>query len=195
MKFFLVLALMLLSLPAQAEPFTYAPEDCEFALDLPEAPYKSRRCSTDDPEQCSELTSFTKVFGTDATVAITLSCNKAAEDMFTRYSGDVMKATLIAMLGQQGIENYETGFSEFKEAKQAILIGTGTEGRSEKIYTAQLWIGHKSLLTVEASLIGGPLPEADGLYAAILKSIRHVDWPANTPAPQQKSAEKPAEKP
>jgi len=37
-----------------------------------------------------------------------------------------------------------------------------------------MWIGHHSAMTVEAELIGEPLPASDKLYSEILKSIHYV---------------------
>ena len=42
------------------------------------------------------------------------------------------------------------------------------------IYIAQLWIGQKSAMTVEAELIGDALSEADQLFSDILRSVRPI---------------------
>lgn len=188
-----VALLLLCALPARAGEFSYAPEGCEFRMEFPGEPYNSRRCAADDKSICREMTSYTKVFGLDATLNINVTCNPAEEGMYERYNGDVMQATLSAMLGQNQLEDYQTGYREFDAAKEAVLLGTGTTGNNNRILVAQLWIGHKSVFSVEAEIIGES-PEADKMFGAIVDSIRHESWnkpgaPANA-APQDKKTEK-----
>ncbi len=159
-----------------AEDVTYGPESCEFSIVFPGAPYTAQRCNPADPEKCDPITSYTKVFGMDATVNFNVTCIPVSADMYSRYSGDVMRTTLEAMVGRQHLDQYKTSFQQHDDkAKQAILLGAGRTGKSDKIYTAQLWIGHRSVFTVEGELIGVPLDEADDMFAAILRSIGHKD--------------------
>ena len=116
--------------------------------------------------------------------------------MYESYSGDVMQAPLAAIMGENQLEDYQTGYQEFDVAKQAVLMGMGTTGSSDKIFIAQLWIGHKSVLTVEAELVGGPLEEADKMFSDILHGIRHESW-GKVGAPKKEAppaADKPVEK-
>lgn len=152
------------------EGYLYAPADCEFQVKLPSTPVHARRCSKDNPDECHAVTSFTKVFGLDATIDIRLTCNKAEKGMYDRYTGAVMKATLEGMAGKNKLDEYETHFRQSDDAKEAVLIGAGEQGNSNKIYMAQLWIGHDSIFTIEGELIGGPLKEADDMFAEILRS-------------------------
>lgn len=183
---------------AAAENYAYAPDGCEFRMEFPGEPYNARKCSPDNPDICRDLTSFTKVFGMDATVNVNVSCNPAPPQMFEQYNADVMQATLSAMLGQSQLAEYQTAYQEFKDvAKEAVLLGMGTTGNSDRVYVAQLWIGHKSVFNVEAEVIGKQTPEADKMFAAILQSIRHESWPKpgektetakETPAPAADAA-------
>lgn len=172
----LFILLLLLAFPASATPYTLAQENCEFLIDLPSEPYKSKRCDPANPEQCHAVTSYTKVFNLDATVNFNITCNKAEDGMFENYSLDIMEVTLAAMAKRNNLDDFETGSQQFENAKQAVILGTGTTGQSDKVFTTQLWIGHESIMTIEGELIGAPIDEADAMFANILKSVRHVSW-------------------
>ncbi|MCB9988916.1 MAG: hypothetical protein H6868_06230 [Rhodospirillales bacterium] len=171
-RFFAVALLLLLPVSAQAEEFLYAPDDCEFAIVFPEEPYTAQRCDPENPDKCSKITSYTKVFGMAATVHFNVTCNPVTENMYDRYSGDIMRATLMAMAASNHLEHMETHYNEVDGAKNAILLGAGSTGSSEMIYSTHLWIGKKSVFTVEAELIGDQPPEeAEALFTDILRSI------------------------
>ncbi len=196
LKFSLPL-LMLLAAPAQAEPYVYAPEHCEFTITFPSEPFVGRKCSPDDPKQCHETVSFTKVFDVTASLNLTVACNPAEDKMYDRYSGDVMKTTLIAMAGRGKLDEFETGFNDMKDAKMAYIFGYGKKGDHDLIYNGQLWIGQKSVFSLEADIVGDYVDGADGMFAEILHSVRLKNPPAaTTEAPVENKAEtKPAAKP
>lgn len=174
--------LLLSSLPAAAGEYAYAPEGCEFRMEFPGDPYQSQRCNPDLPDQCHDVTTYTKVFGMDATLNFHVTCNPAEEGMFDKYTGDVLKVTLEAMVGNNHLDEYQTGYQELDAAKQAVILGIGKTGENEKVYIAQLWIGHKSTFTVEAELIGDQTTEtADDMFTNILQSIRHESWKKPVP--------------
>lgn len=150
--------------------YVFSPEGCEFQVTFPSEPHRVQRCDTDNPESCHTVTNFTHVFGLDATVDIRVTCNKAEPQMYERYSGDVMKTTLEAMVGKNKLDEYESHFNDTGKVKQAALIGAGTSGNSNKIYMAQLWIGQTSVFSIEGELIGGPFEAADNMFSDILKS-------------------------
>ena len=183
--------------PAFADEVVFKPEGCEFAITFPEEPYTIRKCQPDNPEECSDFTSFTHVFGVDATVNIKVTCYPAESGMRERYSGDVMKVTLAGMVKDQNPETLQTDFQEFPFAKQAVALGTATEGNSDKIFAAQLWIGDKSVYTLQGEMIGAQLDEADEMFIGIMGSITHEsNMKKKTEAPENKDeqADSPAEK-
>jgi hypothetical protein len=161
--------------------YHYAPPGCDFRIDFPGEPFQAKRCDPDDSSKCNAVTSFTHVFALDATVNFNVTCNPPEKNMYDHYSGEVMKETLIALVGKGKLDKYETDFQQFPEAKQASLLGTGKSGNSEKIYIAQLWIGHQSVFTVEGELIGEQTDDADKMFADILRSIRYKDWKLSAP--------------
>lgn len=158
-----------------AKGHEFSPPGCEFTVTFPEEPYKTKRCDPVEPtKNCTEVTSFTKVFGIDATVNYNVTCLPADPGMYEKYDDNVMRTALFAMAKPANLDKSETGFGELKEAKMAVLIGSGkTENKQDDlIYTAQLWIGHKSVFTLEGELRGKYVPEADALFADILKTAR-----------------------
>lgn len=187
-----VFLLVLSVTPARAAEFLYAPDDCEFRVDLPGEPYKSTRCEPDNPKKCDKVTSFTKTFGIAATVNVNIICKPGEKDSYERYTGDLMRMTLTAMAERRHLKDYETAVQQFEEARQAAVIGMGESGQNEEIYVAQLWIGKKSIMSVEAELIGSQVTEADDMYAEILKSIRHESWGKTEPSTGSKKDEPPA---
>lgn len=175
-------------------------EGCEFEVTLPGEPYNSRRCDPENPDKCSRITNYTKTFGLDATVNFNITCNPAEEGMFAKYSGEVMKATLTAMVGKDRLEDFKTDMFEGKDFKQAILIGNGKVNEQERMYSAQLWIGQKSVFTAEGEIIGYAGDEADKMFADIVGSVRPI--PADAAAQkdgdedeEEKAEEKTEEKP
>lgn len=173
----LLTALIIFSFPAYAEEeeksVIYQPEGCEFAITFPDEPYSSQRCNPGNPTQCSDFTSFTKVFGIEATVNFTVSCYPANENMYEQYSEEVMQATLKAMLSDQNLDIVETDSQTLPYAKQAVALGTGRIGNSDRLFSAQLWIGKKSVYTIEAELVGKQLDIADEMFMDIIGSFQH----------------------
>jgi hypothetical protein len=169
----------------------FSPEGCEFTVMFPEAPYKTKRCDPVEPDKnCSEVTSFTKVFGMDATVDYRVTCIPADPAMYDKYDNDVMRTALIAMAKPANLDKSETGFGELKEAKMAVLLGSGkTDNKKDDlIYTAQLWIGHKSVFTLEGELRGKYVAEADQMFADILKTAK-VKGPVTQVVKEEKKTE------
>lgn len=150
--------------------FRYAPDFCDFEISFPEAPFKTKRCPQ-GPGSCYELTSYTMVYDLRTTVDISVTCNPSTQESFEHYTEQVMRAALEGMVTRKSIEEYKIGFIDEGTVRQATLTGTGTIGRQSKIYTAQLWSGPHSLLTVQAELVGSAHEQADKVFGDILRSI------------------------
>lgn len=186
-KFFLLFALGLIAPfsfahaeDAAPEKYIFQPEGCEFAITFPDEPYSRRQCNPDNPAQCTDITSYTKVFGIEATLNFDVTCYPVEEGMYDQFSEEVMRATLEAMLADRNLDEVETDAQTLPYAKQAVALGTGTSGQSDLIFTGQLWIGKKSIYTIEAELIGRQLDAADELFMDIIASIRHESQLAAT---------------
>lgn len=166
--------------------------DCEFELVFPGEPVSAQRCMADKPQSCTPTTSFTKVFDMKATVKFTVACGKTESGMFDHYNGSIMEATLRTMAKANGLQNYETGYQEFENAKQAVIMGHDQWGQSDRIYISQLWVGRKSILTVEAELLGEADQEAEDIFMDIVGSIRQAG--ENPPETAEKEKKEPAAK-
>ncbi len=173
-----ILPLMLLTHAARAEPYVYAPEHCEFTITFPSEPFLGRKCNPDNPKQCHEIVSFTKVFDVTASLNLSVVCNPAEDKMYERYSGDVMKTTLIAMAGRGKLDEFETGFNDMQATKMAYILGYGEKGGQDLIYNGQLWIGQKSVFSLEADIVGDYVDGADAMFAEILQSVHLKNPPA-----------------
>ncbi len=170
---FLVMAL-LFTMPARAEPATYSPEGCEFAITFPGDPYKVRRCN-EDKSKCYDLVSYTKVYEFSTTVNFRVICTPSTSNLYDKYSGEVMEATLKALTKRSVVKTFDTTMRTEDNYKQAGLIGEGLTGLTPTIYIAQLWVGKASVLSVEAELIGDVHDDADAVFSDILKSVEFVD--------------------
>lgn len=151
----------------------YAPEHCEFSAHFPESPYTTRKCDGGNKDRCYDQVSFTRVFDMRTTVNFRLICNPISTEVRGQYNGEVMKATLKAMTKKSVVSEYSTSYSEEESYKMAGLVGEGKVGRTPTIYIAQLWIGDKSALSVEAELIGDINEPADQLFSSVLRKIGH----------------------
>ncbi len=175
----ILLALLLiptLSFAQEKTTSTYGPDFCEFSVTFPSDPYKSRRCDDSaKKERCYDLISYTQVYELSSTVNFRIICNPIGDDVLKAYSPEVMQATLKAMTKQSVVQEFNTSFREEEKFKQAGLVGEGLVGRTPTIYIAQLWIGEKSALSVEAELIGEAMPEADTLFRDVLMTVGHKD--------------------
>lgn len=185
MRRFLLLSVLVTMIGTMAtayadEPSTYQPDFCEFSVTFPSEPYKSRRCDEDNGNKCYDQISYTQVFGLDSTVNFRVICNPVNDDIKNNYSGDVMKATLRAMTDRSVVKTYNTSYREEDEYKQAGLVGEGQVGRTSTLYIAQLWIGDRSALSVEAELIGEPSDDADTLFSETMRSVHYVKSEENT---------------
>ena len=156
----------------QQSPITrYAPEHCDFEITFPEEPYTSKRC----PEgvgKCYGLTGYTMVYDLSTTVDVTVTCVPSTPANYNRYNERVIKAALGGMVKRAGINEFKIHTVERENTRQGSLIGSGTYGKQNKIYNAQLWIGQNSVFTMEAKLVGRKHIEADATFSEILKSIQ-----------------------
>jgi hypothetical protein len=184
-------ALLFLTAPAMAEDFVYIPKDCEFRLTYPEAPSTASACNPENPTQCHQVSTFTKIYAMDTSIRVTTTCNAAEPGMLEKYSGDVMQFTLESM-AKNNVDDYQTGFNDHGIAKQAVLLGNKKmPDGSERLYMAQIWIGKKSVFTIEGEVLASPEEkQTDIIFGDIYKSIRPEAWDAER---ESKAGEKPKE--
>lgn len=192
---------------SHAADYTYAPDDCDFHMTFPEQPAKGKACDAKNPKDCHLVSTYTKIFDVSTGLRINVTCGPAEKNMLQKYDGKVMEYTLAA-ISKEHIDPAasQAAFEDHGTAKQAILMGSKKqEDGSETVYMSQLWIGQKSVMTIEGEVTGTPLPEADNLFAQIMKSVTFTSASgpaaakpdtaaANNAKPVEKSEQKPAEK-
>ena len=152
----------------------YQPENCEFAIALPEEPYTTRRCHPNMPEKCDLMTSFTQVFGLSTTLNFYISCKPVSTDVAEQFTQDVMQTTLIARAGTR-LDASESAYQEVQggKARVAILMGSGknTYNGQEELYVSQIWVGQHSIMTIESEINGQSREDADKMLSSILRSV------------------------
>jgi hypothetical protein len=171
-------AVLLAGSPASAAEATYKPENCEFQMKFPEAPYSTRHCNPDLPDKCELKTAFTKVYGTEATMNFYVSCNPIPPEGYKSYDRDVLRTMLLAMAGRDRLVNYQTAYDEDTDVKRGSLLGAGPSYNKKHpmLYMGEIWIGQHSMMTVEGELIGEANPDTDAAFAKILQSITSNKW-------------------
>ncbi len=150
----------------------YEPDYCQFSAKFPNEPYITKRCDGDDKSTCYDLISYTKVFDdVQTSVRVEIICNPSTPAMYKEFDEKVMKSTVHAMTKGSVIEAYEVNSRQEENYRQAGLLGKGKKGLEDTIYIAQLWIADKSIMSVEAELIGKQSEESDKVFADILRNI------------------------
>ncbi|MCL4677525.1 MAG: hypothetical protein KJ017_02915 [Alphaproteobacteria bacterium] len=160
---------------AKLETQVYQPEYCDFFATFPGEPIKSRRCEEEAPDRCYDLVSYTKVFGLSSTVRAEIICNPLPEGAYDDYTPEVMKQTVESMAMGEVMQGYEPNVIQEANFKQAGMIGRGRAGMGDTIFVAQLWVGKRSILAVQAEMMGEPSEEADAHFAEILRSIGYQE--------------------
>ncbi len=150
----------------------YAPDHCDFMAEFPEDPHITKQCENpDDESTCFDLVSYTKVFDLNATVRFELVCNPSTPELYEEFKPAVMENTVRAMTKETIIEAFELNTRETDNYKQTGLLGKARRGVDETLFIAQLWITEKSIMSVEAELIGLQRDDSDALFAQVLQSI------------------------
>lgn len=161
----------------QLDEKTYKPPYCDFTASFPDEPYAQRRCEGDTDDTCYNLVSYNKVFDNmDSSIRVEIICNPSSAEMYKQFDDDAMKTTVKAMSRDSVIESYEINSREDENGKfrQAALLGKGRVGVKDSIYIAQLWSSPVSMMSVEAEMAGESIPEADAMFAEILRSIGYL---------------------
>lgn len=166
-----------------AEDYTYGPDHCEFAVTFPAEPDSIERCEADDTSRCYQLIRYTQSFGVEAVIKFRVICNPVDADIRRKYDEDVSLAVVRAMARNSEARNFETSFRETNIFRLASLIGEASGGKDGGLYIAQLWTGERSVMSLEAELIGAQMREADLVFSDILRSVgpKNSDALGNTP--------------
>ncbi len=154
----------------------YSPEYCDFIASFPESPMVIKQCEKqDDPSTCYNLVSYTKVFGLSSTVKVEVICNPVTPEMYEHFTPKVMEDTVRTMTKDKVSKEFNVDSKEEEFYRQAGIVGQGRKGVHDTLYIAQLWTTQNSIMSVEAELMGEQTPEADLLFANILRNIGHIN--------------------
>ena len=175
MKHFLLFCSALaFSLPALSEPFTYAPETCEFQITFPEKPFIEKKCAADGKE-CSEIVTYTKAIGAEASTNFRISCNPISSTDMEKYTPSILEETLKQMSKSSGLQPYDTRSDEKDGYKSASSLSLSERDGKGLIHNGQIWAGKKSLFTMESEMIGTQNDEIEKIFVGIMKSAYPKD--------------------
>lgn len=149
----------------------YAPDFCDFEITFPEKPNETERCPQ-SISKCYKITNYVMVYDVTTSVDVSATCVPSNETNFKRYNKQVIDNVLKGMARKAELENGSVNTIEEDGVRKGSLLGSGTYGKQQRIYNAQIWVGPNSIMTVEAKLTGGENAKADTAYTNILKSIQ-----------------------
>ncbi len=165
-------ALLLLSVPALAAPFTYTSPDCDFTVTFPEKPFIEKKCSPSAPDKCEEIATFTQSIDQSG-VNFRLTCNKAEPKDLSILTPDDLKKRLGALVKEANLIPYANDAAVIKDGmKTSIALATGRRGEQDVIYTGQMWVGKQSILTLEGEMTGPENKEISDVYSEILRAVQ-----------------------
>ncbi len=183
---------LLISSPALAEPFTYAPEGCEFRIAFPEKPYITQKCTSGADKKCEEIVSYTNVINIETSVNFRVICSPATAAQIDGYTEEDMRGTVEQMASEAGLEPNEAEVIKEDDFTSATVVTIGNRGEREVFYTSQIWVGKKSIMSLEGDMSGPESADADKIFSEILKNTGPVALPMSKPPAPEKKEESPA---
>lgn len=169
------LSVLALTSPALAEDVAFASPGCEFQMTYPEKPMAQQQCQPNAAKLCHQATIYNRSFDGVTGIRINTTCNDAEPGMLDKYDDKVMRYTL-EMVAKDHVDHYQTGVTNYPDARQGVLLGSHTAADgSETVFMEQIWIGRKSVFTVQGEVGGnGDATEANAVFSKIMKSVRPV---------------------
>jgi hypothetical protein len=174
----LILPLLLLSSPALAEPFTFGPDDCEFQTTFPEKPFIEKKCSQNSAD-CTVVTTFTKAVGTSASTNFRVTCNPLDANEAGKYTPKIIEETLKKLVQSNNLIIYDIQSSKNDTYKSASAISVSQRDEKALVYNAQIWVGKKSIFTIEGEMIGDGNEVIQETFANILRNTYAKDRKPN----------------
>lgn len=186
MKKVLIAALLLISTPAMADPYTYKPASCEFNTVFPEKPFIEVKCPKDKPDDCEEVATFTKTLDASA-LSFRLSCRKASATDLSLLKPEDLKKRLAALVKQANLEPFTSDSALLEgNVKTSIALATGRRNERDVIYTGQMWLGKSSIFTMEGEMTGPESEEINNAYTEILRSVKNSSAKPKAPKAEPK---------
>ena len=170
----LIIPLFLLSTPALAAPFTFGPEDCEFQITFPEKPFTEKKCGG-NPTDCTVVTTFTKAMGTTASTNFRVTCNPLDASEAEKYTPKIIEETLKKLVQSNNLIVYDLQSSKNDSYKSASAISISQRDEKALVYNAQIWVGQKSIFTIEGEMVGESNDAIQETFANILRNTYAKD--------------------
>ncbi|OFW87347.1 MAG: hypothetical protein A3B66_08255 [Alphaproteobacteria bacterium RIFCSPHIGHO2_02_FULL_46_13] len=165
-----------LASPAFAAPYTYGPENCEFQVTFPEKPFIEKKCGQ-TANDCTEVATYTKAVGADSSTNFRVSCNPLAASEIQKYTPAIIEETLKQLVKSNNLTPYNSQSSDADGYKSASSIALSERDGKPLIYNGQIWIGKKSMFTVEAEMVGSTNSEVEKTFVGIMKNMYPKDRP------------------
>ncbi|MCB1557795.1 MAG: hypothetical protein KDJ50_02590 [Alphaproteobacteria bacterium] len=162
---------------ANAEPYVYAPDNCEMRIAFPEQPTIEKKCQANKEKvDCHEVLTYKKIAPPDASVTVRVTCVEYNKEDLETYTPPVVEQTLNQLLKDQGLEPFDIQSGEVGDMRRStsLSIGTSDDGIAY-MYSGQIWIGKTSLFTLEANMKG---PEEKSIEADFVSILRET-YPKN----------------
>ncbi len=151
----------------------YAPENCDFQAYFPSEPSTMQKCPTGAPKsQCYNMISYNMVYETQTAVEFNVTCSPLQEGEYDRYNQAVISTALKGMIADKDLKEQSGTTTQKENYRVGSIVGTRMIGLQQSIYTAQLWLGKNSLMTVESSLVGPSMDIADETFSDFLKNVK-----------------------
>jgi hypothetical protein len=171
--------------PAFAAPYTYGPDNCEFQITFPEKPFIEKKCGQSVTD-CAEVATYTKAVGTDSSTNFRVSCNPLSAAEVEKYTTDIIQETLNQLVKSNNLTPYNSQTSDKDGYKSASTISLSERDGKPLIYNGQIWIGKKSMFTVEAEMLGSKNEDVEKAFVSIMRNTYPKDKPP-TPIAKDKS--------
>lgn len=196
-KILLFCSALAISAPVFAAPYTYGPDNCEFQVTFPEKPFIEKKCGQ-NVSNCTEVATFTKAVGPESSTNFRVSCNPLASGEIEKYTPEIIEETLNQLVKSNNLVPYNSQSSDKDGYKSASSISLSQRDGKALIYNGQIWIGKRSMFTVEAEMLGPTNEAVEKTFVSIMKNTYPKDLPPQkegVPAPGTKtSGEAPAKK-
>lgn len=161
-------------------PFTYAPETCEFQITFPEKPFIENKCTQNTKTattDCVEVVTFTKAVGIDSSTHFRVTCNKLDSEAVKTYTPEIIEETVSQLAKSNHLIPYDIKSDESNGYKNASILSLSERDGKSLIYNAQIWIGKKSMFTLEAEMLGASNEDIQSTFADILRNTYPKDNP------------------
>lgn len=167
-------SVMALAAPVMAEPYTYGPDNCEFQVTFPEKPFIEKKCGQNGND-CAEVATYTKAVGAESSTNFRVSCNPLAASEIQKYTPAIIEETLKQLVKSNNLTPYNSQSSDANGYKSASSIALSERDGKPLIYNGQIWIGKKSMFTVEAEMLGATNSEVEKTFVGIMKNMYPKD--------------------